>query len=80
MRCRSQEGIGLLYSSTFRDKAFSLEFAQRNLGLLSGVLDVNVEVASVSRQAGIIGGPDQWSTRLAALQADLRGDGDEADW
>jgi RecB family exonuclease len=35
---------------------------------------------SVSRQAGIIGGPDQWSTRLAALQDDLRDDGDEPDW
>ena len=35
---------------------------------------------SVSRQAGIIAGADQWSTRLAALQEDLRGGGDEPDW
>ena len=35
---------------------------------------------SVSRQAGIVGGAGQWSTRLATLQADLRGDGDEPDW
>jgi RecB family exonuclease len=35
---------------------------------------------SVSRQAGIIGGADQWSTRLSALQHDLRGDGDEPAW
>ncbi|MGO9977402.1 MAG: PD-(D/E)XK nuclease family protein [Solirubrobacteraceae bacterium] len=35
---------------------------------------------SVSRQAGIVGGAEQWSKRLMALQADLQGDGDEPDW
>jgi hypothetical protein len=38
---------------------------------------------SVSRQAGIIGGAEQWGQRLAALQQDLAGDDaqeDQPDW
>jgi RecB family exonuclease len=36
---------------------------------------------SVSRQAGVVGGIDQWSTRLQALQRDLIGDDeDPPDW
>jgi hypothetical protein len=45
MRCRSEEGIGLLYSSTFAIASLSPDFAQR-IGLLSGVLDVNVVLAT----------------------------------
>lgn len=35
---------------------------------------------SVSRQAGIVGGAEQWSERLKTLQSDLQSDGDEPDW
>ena len=34
---------------------------------------------SVSRQAGIVAGAEQWAQRLEALQRDLRGDRDEED-
>ena len=38
---------------------------------------------SVSRQAGIVGGAEQWGQRLAALQRDLAGEDaqeDQPDW
>jgi ATP-dependent helicase/nuclease subunit B len=35
---------------------------------------------SVSRQAGIVGGAEQWTSRLAALRNELEGAGAGADW
>ena len=37
---------------------------------------------SISRQAGVVAGPDQWAQRLQTLQAELAGGGaeDQPDW